>query len=63
MSASNSGFDLAKVELEPSVWKSMTKPQFEALPFPERIRLVLGRKVKFLRKGEEISPTEALRGI
>jgi hypothetical protein len=56
-------FDLARVEIEPTVWKSLTKPQFEAISFPERIRLVLGKKVKFFRKGAEISPTEALRGI
>ncbi|HKQ20135.1 MAG TPA: hypothetical protein VJW75_10355 [Candidatus Eisenbacteria bacterium] len=57
------GFDLARVELEPTIWKGLTRPQFEALPFPERIRLVLERKVKFFRQGDEISPTEALRGI
>ena len=56
-------FDLAKVEIEPAVWKSLTKSEFEALPFSDRIRLVLERKVKFLRQGAEISPTEALRGI
>ena len=61
--SADAGFDLARVETEPTVWKQLTKPQFEALPFSDRIRLVLERKVKFFRKGEEVSPTQALRGI
>lgn len=40
--------------------KPFTKAQFEALPLVERIRLLAGGHLRFLRQGQEISAADAM---
>ena len=54
-------FDEVRVERSPAQWTILTPAQFHQLPLPERIQLLVQRKLRFLSGGVEISPVEALK--
>ena len=57
-----SGFDVAKtvVDGKEATW---SKEQFSKLPLLDRVRLLSGGQLRFFRKGEEVPPRDALRGL
>ena len=61
MEPGKGGFDVAKVHQADGSLKTLTRPEYEALPLSERITLVLRRQVEFFRDGVKITTQEALR--
>lgn len=56
-----SGYDAATIVEPDGSRRSLSRPQYERLPLPERIRLVLGGRVEFSRGGVVVPPNEALK--
>ena len=54
-------FDEVRLESSPGQWTTLTPVDFHKLPLQERIQLLVGRKLRFLADGREISPVEALK--
>jgi hypothetical protein len=57
-----SGFDVAKtvVDGKERIW---SQDQFSKLPLLDRVRLLAGGELRFFRKGQEVPPRDALRGL
>lgn len=58
----NEGYDQVAVTAangDPA--RQLTRKQFEALPLDERVRLILGKRLKFYRATKEIPIGEALK--
>ena len=56
-----SGYDAATVVEADGTRRSLSRPQYERLPLPERIRRVLSGRVEFFRGGVSVPPNEALK--
>lgn len=56
-----SGYDAATIVDADGTRRSLSRPQYERLPLPERIRLVLSGRVEFFRGGVSVPPNEALK--
>ena len=54
-------FDEVRLEGSPGQWRTLAPADFLKLPLQERIQLLVGRKLRFLAGGREISPVEALK--
>jgi hypothetical protein len=54
-------FDEVRLESSPGHWRTLTPGDFLKLPLQDRIQLLVGRKLRFLSAGQEISPVEALK--
>ena len=55
-------FDEVRVHSSPTLWRTLTPAEFGKMPLAERVQLLVERKLRFLSKGREISPVEALKG-
>jgi hypothetical protein len=55
-------FDQAAVEMPGGGFNMLTPDQFLKIPLGERIRLIIDRKVQFLRDGKVVNAREALGG-
>jgi hypothetical protein len=55
------GFDIAKLKQADGSLRSLSRPEYEALPLAQRITLVLQRQVEFYRGGVKILPHEAFK--
>jgi hypothetical protein len=53
-------FEEARVERMPGEWSTMTPSQFQTIPLPERVQLLMTHKVKFFAKGVEVKALDAL---
>ena len=56
------GFDRIRIPLPAGGIRELTRAEYEALPLPERVALLMGGKMQFLRGGKLVSAREALRG-
>jgi hypothetical protein len=58
----NSGirFEEARVERMPGQWSSMSPTEFQTIPLPERVQLLMKHRVKFFAKGLEVKALDAL---
>jgi hypothetical protein len=58
----NSGirFEEARVERMPGQWSSMSPTEFQTIPLPERVQLLMKHRVKFFAKGIEVKALDAL---
>ncbi|HWS72650.1 MAG TPA: hypothetical protein VN605_11075 [Thermoanaerobaculia bacterium] len=54
-------FEIAVLKMPDGSERKLTTVEFMAMPLGERIQLLTGSKIKFYRKGEQISPIEAIR--
>jgi hypothetical protein len=54
-------YDRIEVATPTGGTKPLTPEEFEALPLSERVKLLMGRSLRFFRGEEEISPRKALR--
>jgi hypothetical protein len=53
-------FEEARVERAPGQWSTMTPSQFQTIPLPERVQLLMKHRVKFFAKGLEVKALDAL---
>lgn len=53
-------FDTAVLEQPTGATQRMTPEEFEALPLDQRIKALIGKKLKFYKGGTEINSKEAL---
>ena len=62
--ATPGGFDEVGISNGDGSLSRLTRQQFESLPLPERVRLLMGGKGKlqFFRAGQPVSARDALRG-
>ncbi len=56
-----SGFDVAKLKQPDGSLRSLTRPEYEALPLTQRITLVLQSQVEFYRGGVRLPAHEAFK--
>jgi hypothetical protein len=56
------GYDALAIPNGNGEFHHITRAAFEELPLAERVRLLLGGRLRFFRKGAEITAREALRG-
>ena len=56
------GYDEIRVPLPDGGVRHLTLADFEALPLPERVALLMKGKMQFFRQGRAITAREALRG-
>jgi len=54
-------FDEVRVQNSDAHWTTLTPSEFLRIPLADRIQLIVGRKLRFLSGGVEISPVEALK--
>jgi hypothetical protein len=54
-------FDEVRVQNAGAGWTTLTPAEFLKIPLIDRIQLLVGRKLRFLSAGVEISPVEALK--
>ncbi len=55
-------FDRAVIQSPDGKERVVSPDEFLMIPLGERIELMTGRKVKFYRAGQVISPLDAVRG-
>jgi hypothetical protein len=53
-------FEEARVERMPGQWSSMSPREFQTIPLPERVQLLMKHRVKFFAKGIEVKALDAL---
>ena len=56
-----SGFDVAKLKQADGSFRSLSRPEYQALPLGERITLVLQSQVEFYRGGVKIPARNSRR--
>ena len=56
-----SGFDVAKLKQADGSLRSLSRPEYQALPLTQRITLVLQSQVEFYRGGVKIPAHEAFK--
>jgi hypothetical protein len=53
-------FEEARVERVPGQWSTMSPSEFQTIPLPERVQLLLKKRIKFFAKGIEVKALDAL---
>jgi hypothetical protein len=54
-------FDEVRVKNSDAQWTTLKPAEFLKIPLADRIQLIVGRRLRFLSGGVEISPVEALK--
>jgi hypothetical protein len=53
-------FEQAQVERVPGQWSTMTPSEFKQIPLPERVQLLMRKKIRFFARGMELRALDAL---
>jgi hypothetical protein len=59
---SPAGYDRIGISDANGAMRYMNKSEFENLPVAERVRLLMGGKLKFFRGEQQVTAREALKG-
>ena len=53
-------FEQAQVERVPGQWSTMSPAEFKQIPLPERVQLLMRKKIRFFAQGMELKAIDAL---